>query len=91
MGIQGFFREFMKRNDNLEDNKKYINIVEIDNTINKLYIDFINILFDILNDNPNLNNNQKETEKLFFIKIIEKYLTIIQMQKNIFFLNVYQQ
>lgn len=76
MGIQGFFNYFMSESENQKPNKKFIVEEIIDNTVSRLYIDFVNIVHDVLNENKDIDNGSDEADVLIKNKVLERLGTI---------------
>jgi hypothetical protein len=89
MGIQGFFNYFMNESNLQKHSNKFIIEEIIDDTVSRLYIDFVNIVHDVLAENKNLDNGKDESDILIIGKVIEKLQKIFKhypkSKKLIFF------
>jgi len=77
MGIQGFFSFFKKQSDNNNNPYKFITIAQVDNSVTRLYIDFISIIYDLVVDFPDLLNNRNNGIQELLLIEVNKRLEII--------------
>ena len=82
MGIAGFFGYFFNENKLLKQNEKFINEEIVNMNVNKLYIDFVNIIHDILAENKDLDNGDKSNNSKIILKIIERLSTLFNFYPN---------
>lgn len=82
MGIQGFFGYFFNENKKLKDDKKFIYKKSIDEKVSRLYVDFINIVHDILGENKELDNGEDSSDILIIKKVIERLKIIFDHYPN---------
>lgn len=85
MGISNFFSYFFNKNKNhTEEENKFIIEATTNFSVNKLYIDFTNIIYDVIADNPDIVKiqNKIEQEKLLIDKIIERLSEIFGLYPN---------
>lgn len=76
MGIQGFFNYFFGESESLKPNKKFIIEENVDESVTRIYVDFVNIVHDILAESKILKRLQKifshypNSKKLIFFECI---------------------
>lgn len=82
MGIQGFFGYFLSESNLLKPNKKFIIEESIDRGVKRLYVDFVNIVHDVLAENKDIDNGKDSSDKLIIEKVIERLATIFSYYPN---------
>lgn len=84
MGIQGFFRHFKDLSNKITNSSdRFIVDTVVSNDVSRLYIDFLSILIDLIIDNPNeLNNNREGTPELLINKMIDKLRNLFSLYPN---------
>ncbi len=81
MGIQGFFKYFKEKSD-LYTEAPFILEAEVDENVQRLYIDFINIVYDMVIDFPDELNIQGDVVPIVIQKILERLELICAYYPN---------
>lgn len=82
MGIQGFFNYFLNESDKQKQSKKFIIKETTDKSVSRLYVDFVNIIHDVLAENKHLDNGKDESDVLIIDKVLEKLKIIFSHYPN---------
>ncbi len=81
MGIQGFFRYFKDKSD-LYTEAPFILEAKVDENVSRLYIDFINIVYDMVIDFPDELNIQGDVVPIVIQRVLERLELICAYYPN---------